>query len=120
MQRVYLERLAWAYVAFIWVMSLIPLSMPAVPNSDKIGHFLAYGLLALCFGLIRQQKLALIWLLASLMGVAIEFAQALTPYRSFDTLDMLANAGGALIGIVIAAIALKFLPHPLKIQTDHS
>jgi VanZ family protein len=120
MQRVYLERLAWAYVAFIWVMSLIPLSMPPGANSDKIGHFLSYGLLALSFGLIHQRKLPLIWLLASLMGIAIEFAQALTPYRSFDTLDMLANASGALIGIAMVAIALKFLPHSLKIKTDHS
>ncbi|MFC7419152.1 VanZ family protein [Iodobacter arcticus] len=120
MQRAYLERLAWAYVAFIWVMSLVPLSMPPGTNSDKIGHFLSYGLLALWFALVRQKKLSQIWLLASLMGVAIEFAQALTPYRSFDTLDMLANACGALIGIALAAIALKFLPHSLKIQTDHS
>ncbi|MEJ2791835.1 VanZ family protein [Iodobacter sp. LRB] len=120
MARIAFERLAWVYVAFIWVMSLIPLTMPAMPNSDKIGHFLAYGLLALWFGLARQRKLPLIWLLASLMGVAIEFAQALTPYRSFDTHDMLANAAGALIGTGIAAILLQFLPHPLKIQTDHS
>lgn len=118
MARIAFERLAWAYVAFIWIMSLIPLTMPVMPNSDKMGHFLAYGVLALWFGLIRKKKLALIWLLASLMGVAIEFAQALTPYRSFDTLDMLANACGALIGIAIAAITLNL--HPFKIHADHS
>ncbi|AMC34155.1 VanZ family protein [Janthinobacterium sp. B9-8] len=120
MTRIAFERLAWAYVAFIWVMSLIPLSMPAMPNSDKIGHFLSYGLLALWFSLARQKKLPHIWLLASLMGVAIEFAQALTPYRSFDTHDMLANACGALIGTLLAVALLQWLPHSLRIQTDKS
>ncbi|AZN36117.1 VanZ family protein [Iodobacter ciconiae] len=118
MIRIAFERLAWAYVAFIWLMSLIPLSMPAVPNSDKIGHFLAYGLLALWFGLARQQKLPLIWFTASLMGVAIEFAQALTPYRSFDLKDMLANACGALIGTLLAAFLLRLLPHNLRIHPE--
>ncbi|MDW5417139.1 VanZ family protein [Iodobacter sp. CM08] len=118
MLRIYFARLAWVYVAFIWIMSLIPMSMPDVPNSDKIGHFLAYGVLALWFGLVRQQKLGQIFLLASLMGVAVEFAQALTPYRSFDTHDMLANACGALLGTLLAAALLRFLPPILRIQTD--
>jgi VanZ family protein len=118
MRHLYFERLGWAYVAFIWVMSLIPLSMPDVPNSDKIGHFMAYSVLALWFGLARQRQLGRIFILASLMGVAIEFAQALTPYRSFDTRDMLANAGGALLGTLLTLAILRCLPSILRISTD--
>jgi VanZ family protein len=118
MLRIYLARLGWAYVAFIWIMSLIPITLPDVPNSDKIGHFLAYGLLTLWFGLACQKKPSLIFLLASLMGVTIEFAQALTPYRSFDPHDMLANACGALLGTLLALALLRFLPSILRKKTD--
>ena len=33
---------------------------------------------------------------SSLMGIALEFIQEMTGYRTFDLLDMLANAAGVL------------------------
>lgn len=114
----HLRRTGWAYVAFIWVMSLIPVTLPDVPDSDKIGHFMAYGLLAFWFGMLRPRQLLQTALLASLMGVAVEFAQALTPYRSFDPKDMLANAGGALLGIALAAALLRFGPAILRTSEE--
>ena len=114
----HLQQAGWAYVAFIWVMSLIPVTLPDVPNSDKIGHFIAYGLLAFWFGLLRPRQLLQTVLLASLMGVAVEFAQALTSWRSFDPKDMLANAGGALLGITLAAALFRFGPAILRTSVE--
>ncbi|HEX2825291.1 MAG TPA: VanZ family protein [Burkholderiales bacterium] len=36
------------------------------------------------------------------LGMALECVQAALPYRSFDVLDMLANASGVLIGWAVA------------------
>jgi len=42
--------------------------------------------------------------------VLIECLQAMTPYRSFDPLDMLANALGALLGVGIVLAVRRLLP----------
>ena len=80
MRRV-LIAIGWCLVGVIWWLSLTP-QPPRVDfeNSDKVGHFLAYAL-----GLIA-------------MGIAIEFIQRWTRYRSFEVYDMLAGALGVLLG----------------------
>jgi glycopeptide antibiotics resistance protein len=42
------------------------------------------------------------------MGIAIEFLQRMTGYRTFDVLDMVANAVGVLLGWAAALV----LPSP--------
>lgn len=76
------------------------MSAPSIENGDKFQHLIGYSILALLAQLIWKRP-ARVWLFASLMGIAIEFAQALTPYRSFDTHDMLANSIGALVGVLL-------------------
>ena len=101
-----LRSLFWCWTAAIWIGSLIPMSAPSVENGDKLQHFIGYGVLALLAQLIWKQP-AKIWLFASLMGVAVEFAQALTPYRSFDTHDMLANSIGAIFGVLVGMVITR-------------
>lgn len=84
----------------------MPMSGPSIENGDKIQHFIGYGVLALLAQLIWRVPIK-VWLGATLMGVAVEFAQALTPYRSFDTKDMLANSLGAIGGVMIALAWIK-------------
>ena len=103
-----LRCLFWGWVAAIWIGSLIPLPAPSIENGDKYQHFIGYSVLAMLAQLIWQQP-AKIWLFASLMGVMVEFAQALTPYRSFDTHDMLANSIGALAGVLVGIIICRIL-----------
>ena len=38
------------------------------------------------------------------MGVALEFAQGMTDYRTFEILDMVANATGVALGWAIASL----------------
>jgi VanZ family protein len=85
----------------------MPMTGPSIENGDKVQHFIGYGVLALLAQLIWRQPVK-VWLGASLMGVAVEFAQALTPYRSFDTHDMIANSLGAIGGVALATLWLKF------------
>jgi VanZ family protein len=92
--------LGWGLVVSVVVLSLVPLSVDLGEGRDKVGHFLSYGGLTFWFGMLyagrgRQLRIAIAF---SAMGVALEFLQGLTDYRSFEIADMIANAVGAGIG----------------------
>lgn len=78
-------------------------------HSDKFGHLLAYGVLMLWFCLLyRSPRLQLAYGCAWIaMGVALEFAQGVTGYRSFEIADMMANSLGVLVGWGISATLRK-------------
>ena len=93
--------LGWLYATAIVWLSLTPSPPdPGFNYGDKLGHLLAYGGLMFwfCF-LYREPKLKIAYgLLWIAMGIALEFAQGATGYRSFELADMAANALGVLAG----------------------
>ncbi len=92
--------LGWGMVAAIVVLSLIPVEVDLSGGRDKLAHFAAYGGLSFWFGMIfggRGLQLGIAVAFAA-MGVALEFLQGLTDYRSFEIADMVANAVGAGLG----------------------
>lgn len=104
-------------LAAIPALSLLPAglfkplsSTPSLPGADKIIHALLYAVLTLaCFRALtpaarcRWQAAAAIAAAAALYGLAMEFCQRyLTSTRSFDILDAVANAAGALVCSVAA------------------
>ena len=100
--------LAWGIVTSVVVLSLIPVEVDLGEGRDKLAHFLAYGSLSLGFGMLfggraRQLRIALAF---AAMGVAIEFLQGLTDYRTFEIADMIANAIGAALGWGLAQTPL--------------
>ena len=101
---------AWLWAAAIVGLSLAPTS-PQVGGlvPDKLAHFVAYAVLMACFCLLYRGKKArlaygVLWIG---MGVAVEFAQATTTYRSFELADMAANALGVAAGAAAALILPK-------------
>jgi len=98
----------WFYAAAIVWLSLSPsLPDPGLAYGDKLGHFAAYALLMFWFaclyrGLQVRIAYALLWIA---LGVALEFAQGATSYRSYELADMAANALGVLFG-ALAALSL--------------
>lgn len=94
---------AWLVaVLTVIVVCLIPPPPLALPQGDKVEHFLAYFLLAASAVQLFQRGRALTWVGAALvlMGVAIEIAQgALTQTRMADPADALANTIGVLAGV---------------------
>jgi VanZ family protein len=89
-----------------------PLDAPRVAEV-KSGHFLAYAWLMLWFAqLVRapRARLALALGLVAL-GVGLEFAQALTPHRTFAYADMRDDAIGVIVGWLCALSPLgRILP----------
>ena len=75
-----------------------------IEHGDKIGHMFSYGVLMFWFCQLYaapRTRLAHAAAFAA-MGVAIEFAQRATGYRTFEYLDMLADATGIALGWAIA------------------
>ena len=79
--------------------------MPSPPKvdfqqSDKVGHFLAYGSLMLWFCFLYAALSARIAYAAGFiaMGIGLEFIQGALGYRTFEVFDMVANTIGVLLG----------------------
>ena len=93
-----------AILLLLWVLSLIPQPPTfGVRNEDKFFHAVAYGGTMWWWGqywpsLRRRLLLAIVF---TLMGIAVEFVQGWTGWRTFDTHDMVANGIGVLLGWVL-------------------
>ncbi len=91
----------------VWYFSLIPgdeLPQFHINHIDKLEHFASYALLMSWFAqlyLVSRSRMA--WLIGFvLMGGLLELLQGLTPTRSPEWLDMLADSGGALVAYLFA------------------
>ncbi len=96
-------------VAAVVALSLIRLPFNLGEGRDKLAHFVAYASLSFWFGMLyagRARQLGVAVAFAA-MGVAIEFLQRLTGYRSFEVADMVANAIGAALGWALVQTPLK-------------
>jgi VanZ family protein len=104
--------IGWAIVAAIVWLSVTP-DPPQVDfeASDKAGHLLAYGGLMFWFCLLyarRSTRLAYACGFVA-MGIALEFVQRALGYRSFELLDMVADALGVLLGFTVALLLARFV-----------
>jgi VanZ family protein len=93
--------IGWGWAAAIIWLSLTP-APPKVDfeQSDKLGHFLGYGLLMFWFGLLYSRTRVRILFAAGFiaMGIGLEFIQGWLGYRTYDPFDMLANTIGVVLG----------------------
>jgi VanZ family protein len=96
----------WLLAAAIVVLSLMPAPPDLdVPHGDKLGHVAAYALLSFWFcWLYPAWKTRIAYAAAWIaMGIALEFAQGATGYRSMELADVAANSLGVLLGWGISA-----------------
>lgn len=107
----------WGLVALVVYLSLMP-APPDLPGAegDKVGHLLAYAALMVWFAWLypglRARGACALGFVA--LGVALEFAQGQTGYRSFDTMDMLADATGVALGWLAALLPLPSGPQMVE------
>lgn len=84
-------------------LSLTPVAAVTVGN-DKISHFLAYSVLMTNLGLVALPSRKRLWfavIAALCYGALMEAGQGFVPGRTLSFLDMLANATGVTIGVLI-------------------
>jgi fumarate hydratase subunit alpha len=100
-------------IVAIVVLSLLPSKevsalVTPLPFADKGAHFIAYAvaswLLILAFG---RERTLFVFIVTSLLGLLIEVIQ---PHfgRTFDPLDLVVNCVGALFGVFLGRVYLKY------------
>ena len=95
--------IGWLMIGYVIYESLIPQQWDfdyITPWWDKWSHLVIFAVLMLWFAQIYLRRRQRVWIALSLvgLGIAIEFAQEQTGYRSFEYLDMVADGIGAVIG----------------------
>lgn len=103
--------LALLWTAVVLFLSLISIgsigSEVAIPNKDKIVHFIFYFVFVILWSkAIRTAKFK-IMLIAVLFGIGMEFLQQFTPSRTPDAVDILANTLGAITATIFFKITQK-------------
>lgn len=100
--------LGWVGVAIALVASLWPGGFPLpVTLWDKLEHSSGYALMTLWFaGLYPRTKLWRVGIACFLLGVLIELLQGLTPTRTSDAADALANGVGIAVALGFAYAGL--------------
>jgi VanZ family protein len=110
MERLRFVRL-WRLIGWLLVIGVVYLSLtPSPPNleltipaQDKVGHFIAYTLLAWWFSQVYPWRLqGQLGLLLVSLGILLEILQYFGGYRYFDYADMLANTLGVIGGYLLA------------------
>ena len=94
----------WALCVYLSLGPAPPIP-PGIPDGDKFGHALAYGLLSAWAVMIFRSRRGWWGSAAGLLalGIAMEFAQgALTTNRTADPYDALADAIGIILGLCVA------------------
>jgi VanZ family protein len=115
-----LIRIFWALcLTVIIIMSLLPPSEVegTLPYNDKLLHVAAYAALGfLTFLAAPESGKRRLWLLSvytvlfcTAVGLAIELIQPLTG-RSLEVLDLAADSGGAILGL-LAALLVRIIDH---------
>lgn len=104
---------AWLAVGFGFVALVVYLSLthnppPAPDVGFKINHVLAYAWLMFWFAqVVRVGRVRVgVAIAFVLMGVALEYLQGMTGYRTFAYTDMRDNAIGVLAGWMLAVTPL--------------
>ena len=104
--------LIWS--AFVLILLVIPIkrktesSFFSLPHFDKVIHLFLFLILSFLWHQylvvkhedIRKRHFIGLFIAVVLYGIMLEYIQILTG-RDFDPLDMMANAAGALSGIII-------------------
>ena len=93
-----------AFVALVIYLSLSTQTIDAGRIEDvKTGHFLAYFWLMYWYSQVYRGRAARFAIAAALvaMGIALEYLQGMTTYRTFAFSDMRDNAIGVAAGLVL-------------------
>ena len=103
-----------ALIAVVFYLSLTPapLQIPVVAG-DKLGHVAAYATMMAWYAQLHANRGPRLGLACTFvaMGIAIEYLQRATGYRTFEAADMVADAIGVTAGWLLAP---PRAPHALR------
>ncbi|MED9996168.1 MAG: VanZ family protein [Paludibacteraceae bacterium] len=88
-------------------------TISSTPNADKYEHAIFYAMLVLIFFIELPKKVGyyrylIVFLYTFLWGCCIELIQELTPHRTANIMDCLANGSGIIVSLFIIFILSYF------------
>ena len=94
-------------------------SISATPNVDKYEHCILYAFLVFFMWLevpkkSKKKQYGFIFLYAFTLGIIIECLQGLTPYRSLNFMDAVANTCGITLALILIFIITYFYERKRK------
>lgn len=113
-----LHRFWWALGVLIVVAAIVICLVPgeelpgAFEWNDKLSHVVGHGAMAAYFaGLVPRRGWWKIFVFLLLFGISIEFLQYyMHDGREGDPRDVIANAGGAALGLLLARLGVSRWP----------
>ncbi len=108
-------RFPWLWMGFGWLLvagvclgSLVPAAHVNGFIDDKIAHFASYFVLTVWFSGLYSKVSYYIVVAAIVIafGALLDVMQTATATRHFDLIDVLANAAGAIVGLVLSIAVL--------------
>ncbi len=111
---------SYLYAGLIFTLSSYSLVvLPSLPSfTDKLIHFAEYTIFGLLLArsylnaktnLFKHHFIVLAFLTGSICGFFDEYYQTFVPLRGFETLDLLADTLGILLGVMIYKVAKYFI-----------
>ena len=121
-------RRVWSLMQFllataIVALALTPGSQEVTPDTglDKVEHVVAFGALAFCGVFAWWRRRASAWWLAAallLLGVGIELAQTQVPDRTASWNDIVADAVGIALGLLLTTALARALERRCRPRVD--
>ena len=104
----------WYLLGGLMLVSVAIVSLMPVPDigvNDKFSHLTTYFILGGWFGLLATNRASLGWTIIGLVayGILLELLQGMTAHRYAEWGDVLANASGTLVGILLHYSPLRRL-----------
>lgn len=109
------------YVLLVIFLSLIPsAAISTGMHSDKLAHFLAYGVMGFLayVSVESRHNKAYLFVFVIALGVVLEFFQLYLPGRSASFFDIIANTVGTIIGYLLAWAVINGILHKLHLNKD--
>jgi VanZ family protein len=115
MPRRLFQIVGWLCVAAIVLLSLVSPSLrPVTALPHDLEHLAIFLITGCALGLGYPGHLARNMMVLVIFAAAIEVAQFSTPGRHPRLIDFVVDAGGACLGVVLAALALRLKPGSVR------
>lgn len=109
------------YIILVIFLSLIPsAAIGGAMPSDKLAHFLAYGVMGVLASLSVKSisKKVLLFILIIGLGILLELLQFYIPGRSASLFDIIANTLGAVAGYLAVWLFISVLLNNIDIKKE--
>ncbi len=96
----------WYLLGGVLLLMVATVSLMPVPDvgvNDKFSHLATYFFLGGWFSLLAANRAVLGWTIIGLIayGILLELLQGMTDYRYAEWGDVLANASGTMVGVLL-------------------